>query len=154
MWLIEILEKYLAPSGRPGVFLNSLKSILELGGLCIAFRNSRKILSIFRKSWTVYVNSKKNILKLWGLFMACRNSRKILFTSRMSWSFLWTSREWKKMQKWNLRLKKKVYLRRQVSNPRPLAYEPDTLPRDHGTFLIIKTAIDISILSIFSKTLP
>ena len=51
--LVEILEKYITPLGSPGVFVISMKNIFKLRRLFMASRNSRKLLSIFRKSWNV-----------------------------------------------------------------------------------------------------
>ena len=51
--LVEILEKYLATSGSPGVFVNTSKNITG-----------------------VFVNTWKDILKLWGFLRDCRISKK------------------------------------------------------------------------------
>ena len=54
--LLEVLEKYLPPSGSPGVFEKSLENILKLGGLCSACRSSKRYLphsgspGVFEKS--------------------------------------------------------------------------------------------------------
>ena len=50
---VEILEEFLAPSGTPGMFANSKKNIFKLRRLFMAFRNSRKILTTFKKFWSV-----------------------------------------------------------------------------------------------------
>ena len=52
--LVEILEKYLETLGSTKVFTNGWKNILKLWGLYRTCRNSRKIFSNFRKSWSVY----------------------------------------------------------------------------------------------------
>ena len=57
--LVEILEKYLATSGSPGVFVNTSKNILKLLELSMAFRDSRKIGSNLWKSWSVCKYFKK-----------------------------------------------------------------------------------------------
>ena len=64
VWLVKILDKYLAPSGSPGVFVNTQKHIIKLRGLCKAC----KILKIVQdlegpkigegEKWTQKLNQK------------------------------------------------------------------------------------------------
>ena len=65
--LVEILEKYLATSGSPGVFVNTSKIILKLWRFIKACRNSRKIFNNFRKSWSVCEYFKK-YFEAWRTF--------------------------------------------------------------------------------------
>ena len=50
VWLVEVIEKYLATSGSPKVFVNCRKNIPKFLGLYRAYKYSRKITSNFRNS--------------------------------------------------------------------------------------------------------
>ena len=58
--LLEIVEKYLATSGSPGVFVNTWKTILKLWELSRTCRNSKKYLATsgspveFINNWKIF----------------------------------------------------------------------------------------------------